>query len=115
MSPLHESPGAEGTIRMLTVITETIIKEGREADWDAAYRERAADARAQDGWVELQLLVPLEDRQRRVVVGTWRDREAWARWHDTGTFQATRDQLDDATEEHGEDRWCSVVEDEHAG
>jgi heme-degrading monooxygenase HmoA len=100
---------------MLTVITETILKDGREADWDAAYRERADDARTQDGWVELQLLVPLDDRQRRVVVGTWRDREAWERWHDTNTFEATRERLDDATEKHGVDRWFTVAEDEHSG
>jgi heme-degrading monooxygenase HmoA len=100
---------------MLTVISETVVKQGRETDWDAAYRERAADARLQDGWVELQLLVPLEESQRRLVVGTWRDREAWERWHDTDTFKATRDQLDAATEKDGDETWFSVVEDEHAG
>ena len=72
---------------MLTVITETTVKPGREGDWDEAYRERAADARGQDGWVDLHLLIPVDDRSRRVVVGTWRDREAWQRWHQTDTFQ----------------------------
>lgn len=97
---------------MLTVITETTVKPGREAEWDAAYRERASDAQAQPGWVELQLLVPLDDSRRRVVVGTWRDRDAWEQWHETDTFQATRERLDSATEEHGEDRWFKVVEEE---
>jgi heme-degrading monooxygenase HmoA len=100
---------------VLTVITETIVKPGREADWDAAYHERAAAARDQDGWVELQLLVPLDDRSRRVVVGTWRDRDAWEEWHETEKFQATRERLDDATARHGDDRWFEVAEDATTG
>ena len=94
---------------MLSVITETTVKAGREADWDTAYHERAADAKAQPGWVELQLLIPVEDSRRRVIVGTWRDRHAWEQWHETETFRATRDRLDDATEEHGEDRWFRLA------
>jgi heme-degrading monooxygenase HmoA len=97
---------------MLTVITETTVKPGREADWDAAYHERAAHARKQEGWVDLHLLVPVDDRRRRVVVGTWRDRDAWERWHETETFRGTRERLDDATESHGEDRWFDVAEEE---
>jgi heme-degrading monooxygenase HmoA len=99
---------------MLTVITETTVKPGREADWDAAYYERAAAAQAQDGWVELQLLVPLEDRRHRVVVGTWRDRQSWQQWHETEAFQATRERLDDATERHGDDRWFEVATEERS-
>jgi heme-degrading monooxygenase HmoA len=95
---------------MLTVITETALREGGESDWDEAYRERAADARKQDGWVDLHLLVPVDDRSRRVVVGTWRDRDAWVHWHTTETFLRTRDRLDAATAEHGADRWFEVVE-----
>ena len=97
---------------MHTVISETTVKPGREADWDAAYGERAADAENQPGWVELQLLVPLEDARKRVIVGTWRDRDAWQQWHETETFKAKRERLDDATEQHGEDRWFRVVKDE---
>ena len=96
---------------MISVITETTVKVGREADWDAGYHERAADARAQDGWVDLHLLVPVDDRRRRVVVGTWRDRQAWERWHQTGTFRTTRERLDDATESSAEERWFDVIED----
>lgn len=93
---------------MMTVITETTVRAGREADWDAAYRERAADARRQDGWVDLHLLVPVDDQRRRVVVGTWQDRSAWERWHETDVFRETRERLDAATESHGEDRWFDV-------
>ncbi len=97
---------------MHTVISETTVKQGREADWDAAYGERARDAENQPGWVELLVLVPLEDGRKRVIVGTWRDRDAWQQWHETETFKATRERLDNATEQHGDDRWFRVVKDE---
>jgi heme-degrading monooxygenase HmoA len=96
---------------MLTVISETRVKAGRGAEWDAAYHERAADARTQAGWVDLHLLVPVDDPQSRVIVGTWRDRDAWQGWHDTDVFHRTRDRLDAATESGGEHRWYDVVED----
>ena len=99
---------------MLTVIAETTVRQGREADWDSAYQERAADARNQPGWVDLHLLIPHDDRQKRVVVGTWRDMESWERWHTTDTFQRTRDRLDDATEAQRGERWFDVVESQTA-
>jgi heme-degrading monooxygenase HmoA len=99
---------------MKTVLTETRVKPGREGEWDRAFRERAADARRQPGWIDLHLLVPEGDPQGRLVVGTWTDREAWSRWHETESFQATRDLLDDATEERGDDRWFDVIEEETA-
>jgi len=97
---------------MLTVMTETTVQTERKDDWDRAYRERVEDAQRQDGWVDLHLLIPVDDDRRRVVVGTWRSRDDWQRWHDTETFQRTREALDAATEEHGEDRWFEVVEHE---
>lgn len=100
---------------MKAVVTETRVKPGREADWDRAFRERAYDARRQEGWVDLHLLVPEDDPQGRLVVGTWTDREAWSRWHETDSFRATRERLDEATESRGEDRWFDVIEEESAG
>jgi heme-degrading monooxygenase HmoA len=99
---------------MLTVITETTVRQGRETAWDRAYHERAADARRQDGWVDLHLLIPEGDGRQRVVIGTWRDRDAWQRWHATEAFQHTKQQLDDATESHGDERWFRVVEQQTA-
>jgi heme oxygenase (mycobilin-producing) len=95
---------------MLTVMTETIVREGMEAEWDRAYHERATDAQRQPGWVALHLLMPHGSPRSRVVVGTWRDRESWERWHETDTFQRTREALNAATESHGDDRWFDVVE-----
>lgn len=100
---------------MLTVITETTVRRGREAEWDAAYHERAADARRQPGWLDLHLLAPVDQPQARIVVGTWRDRDAWRAWHETDGFLATRARLDAATETTGEDRWFEVVEERVAG
>ena len=97
---------------MMTVMTETTVRPGHEGEWDAAYRERARDAARQDGWVDLHLLVPEDDPRRRVVVGTWTDRDAWKRWHETESFRRTREALDAAAESHGEDRWFLVVEQE---
>ena len=97
---------------MMTVISETTVRPGSERDWDRAYHERAADAPRQDGWIDLHLLIPVDAPRQRVVVGTWRDRDAWERWHDTETFRRTRAALDSATESHGEDRWFEVVVEE---
>ena len=99
---------------MLTVITETRVKQGQEAEWDRAYHERAQDARNQDGWVDLHLLIPEDDSQTRVVVGTWRDRAAWEAWHGTETFERTRERLNAATESHGSEQWYRVAEQETA-
>ena len=99
---------------MMTVISETMVRAGRERDWDRAYHQRAADASRQDGWIDLHLLIPVDALLHRVVVGTWRDRGAWERWHETETFRRTRQALDDATESHTADRWFKVVEEEAA-
>src|SRR4051812_48714788 len=94
---------------MMTVMTEVTVKQGREADWDRAYRERADDARTQLGWVDLHLLIPADEPNTRVVVGTWQDRAAWEHWHSTEGFQRTREALNDATESHSPERWFNVV------
>jgi heme-degrading monooxygenase HmoA len=97
---------------MMTVMTEVTIRPGLESDWDRVYRERAADAQRQDGWLDLRLLMPENEPRKRVVVGTWRDRASWERWHTTVDFERTSRELDAATEQHGEDRWFVVVEHE---
>lgn len=95
---------------MMTVISESTVKAGHEAAWDNAYRERAADARRQDGWVDLHLLIPEDEPMRRVIVGTWRDKAAWERWHETDEFRRGRSVLNAASESSGSDRWYTVVE-----
>lgn len=99
---------------MMTVINETTIRPGGEAQWDQAFQERAAEAQKQPGWVSLQLLTPVDEPQKRIVVGTWRDQESWEQWHNTETFQNTRQKLDEVTEHHGEDKWFNVKVEENA-
>lgn len=94
---------------MMTVITETSVKSGREQVWDQAFKSRAADAQQQPGWVATQLLVPVDDGQKRIVVGTWQDQQSWERWHTTDSFQQTRDQLNSATIDDGAERWFEVT------
>ena len=94
---------------MMTVITETSVRPGQESAWDEAFRTRAEDAQRQPGWIATQLLMPLDDKQKRVVVGTWQDRESWERWHTTEIFQKTRDQLNSATVDDGTERWFEVA------
>jgi heme-degrading monooxygenase HmoA len=95
---------------MLTVITETTLKPGMESQWDDAYRRRAEAVHDQEGWIGLQLLIPVDARNTRVVLGTWRSREDWEAWHESDVFLQTREQMDAAEEvEERNDRWFEVV------
>ena len=91
---------------MMTVITETTLETGQEAQWDQAFQERLAAARQQPGWIGVQLLIPVDDPDRRVVVGTWESREAW---HQTDTFQRTRQRMNEADRSDGRERWFQVA------
>ena len=94
---------------MMTVITETTLEPGQEAEWDRAFEERLATARQQPGWVGVQLLIPVDAPNTRVVVGTWQDRAAWGAWHQTDPFQQTRRRMNEADRSHGHERWFQVV------
>jgi heme-degrading monooxygenase HmoA len=94
---------------MLTVITETAITPGQEPEWDRAFEERQADAPNQPGWVALQLLIPLEDPSKRLVVGTWQSRADWEAWHATEVFKRTRERMDAVQQTSGPERWFEVV------
>lgn len=93
---------------MQTVITETSVKPGQEAEWDRVFQERVADARKQLGWLGVELLIPSDQPAKRVVVGTWQSRTDWDRWHDTQAFKETRQRLAGVTESDGEPRWYAV-------
>lgn len=95
---------------MMTVITETTLKPGQEQEWDQAFAERLHNARNQPGWVDLQVLSPEGQPHKRVVVGTWRSRADWERWHQTPIFQRTRGRMSAATAEDGQPHWYEVME-----
>jgi heme-degrading monooxygenase HmoA len=94
---------------MMTVITETTIQPGKEAQWDQAFAERVQAAKEQPGWHALQVLIPENASNRRVIVGTWEDRAAWARWHTAGAFHETRQHLDQLGTDDGQERWFTVA------
>lgn len=98
----------------MTVITETTIVSGQEPAWDQAYRERLADAPNQSGWVQLQLLIPLNAPNKRVVVGTWQTRADWEAWHATDVFKRTRQEMDKVEQSSGPDEWYEVMAQEDA-
>lgn len=93
----------------MTVITETTIEPGQASQWDRAFGERLADAQQQPGWLGLQLLIPLDAPNQRVVVGTWESRAAWEAWHTTEIFQRTRRQMNALDQSDGQERWYEVV------
>ena len=93
---------------MMTVITEATIEAGNEAQWDAAFEERLQAARTQPGWRATQVLIPEGEPQKRLIVGTWESRAAWARWHEADPFRQTRRQLDAADRSDGRERWFTV-------
>jgi heme-degrading monooxygenase HmoA len=94
---------------MMTVITETTIESGQEPPWDAAFEERLRDVQNQSGWISMQLLIPLDAPNKRVVIGTWQTRAAWEAWHTTETFQRTRKQMDAVKQSSSDDSWYEVV------
>ncbi len=94
---------------MMTVITETTLEAGQEAEWDQAFQERLAAARQQPGWIGVQVLIPEGEPQKRVIVGTWESQEAWARWHEANPFRETRRQLDTLDRTDGQERWFTVA------
>jgi heme-degrading monooxygenase HmoA len=94
---------------MVTVVTHVVIEEGKEPQWDAGFRERVEAAREQEGWRGVQLCIPLDAMNERVVVGTWETRAAWEAWHASDTFQRTREQMDASEIERRGEWWHEVV------
>lgn len=88
---------------MVTIITKVRLKDGAEREWDAAMRDRMAGAEKQPGWIRGQLLKPEREPRVRVIIGSWRSRENWKKWHGDPRFAETRRRLDGlvaAPEEH---------------
>jgi heme-degrading monooxygenase HmoA len=75
---------------MVTIVTDVRLKEGSEQEWDATMQERMTAARKQAGWVGGQMLSPVDDPTKRVIVGTWQTRDDWQKWHEDPDFADTR-------------------------
>lgn len=94
---------------MMTIITHVTLKQGSEPDWDAVMRERLASAHEQAGWVGGQLLMPLDELNRRVIVGIWLTRADWEAWHNDPTFTETRRRLEGLEAEPSRHAWHEVL------
>ena len=94
---------------MKTIVTDVHLKPGAGRDWDAGMRKRLTAARKRPGWVGGQLLRPVDNEDRRLIVGTWRTRGDWEGWHHDPTFAETRQRLDGLESAPAEHWWHDVV------
>src|SRR5262249_51619562 len=94
---------------MMTIVTTVRLKEGAEQEWDNVMRERLAAAKTQAGWIGGQLLRPESQRETRIIVGTWRTKEDWEKWHEDPEFAETRQRLDGLSREEPRHSWHDVV------
>jgi heme-degrading monooxygenase HmoA len=98
---------------MMTIVSRITIEPGKEPGWDAAFRERLAAAKEQPGWVAVQLCIPADAVDKRVVIGTWETRADWEAWHATDAFQKTREPMEGLETEAREEWWHEVILEEH--
>ncbi|MGH7391301.1 MAG: antibiotic biosynthesis monooxygenase family protein [Candidatus Rokuibacteriota bacterium] len=95
----------------MTIVTYVTLKEGAEPHWDTAMRERLTAARDQPGWIGGQLLTPLDELNKRVIVGNWLTRAAWEAWHTDPAFKGTRARLEGLEAAPSQHSWHEVIED----
>ena len=93
----------------MTIVTHLCLESGREPEWDAAFRERIAAARTQPGWVAVQLCIPADALNERVVIGTWQTRADWEDWHGSEAFQETRRRLEQVDDDRRREWWHEVL------
>jgi heme-degrading monooxygenase HmoA len=99
---------------MMTIVTRMTLKEASEPEWDAAMRERLDAARHKPGWIGAQLLIPLDDLRKRVLIGTWKTRADWEAWHRDPAFAETRKRLEGLEAAPSEEWWHEVILDARA-
>src|SRR5487761_1272540 len=93
----------------MTVVTYVTLKEGTAPEWDVAMRERLEAAKGQEGWLRGQLLMPLEDLSKRVIIGTWQTRAHWEAWHQDEAFAGPRRRLEDLEASPSETTWFEII------
>jgi heme-degrading monooxygenase HmoA len=98
---------------MMTTVTIVTIEPGKEAGWDEAFQERAASVKQHPGWIGVQMCVPVNAPNRRVVIGTWENRADWEAWHTTTVFQQTRNRMDGVESAPRQEWWHEVILEEH--
>src|SRR5438067_7154878 len=100
---------------MMTIVSHVRIKAGQEPAWDAAMRQRVEAVKEQPGFVAVQLCIPVDALNERVIIGTWETRADWEAWHGSEEFQKTRAQLEepDVKWRGRREWWHEVIVTEH--
>jgi heme-degrading monooxygenase HmoA len=93
----------------MTIVTRSVLKDGSANEWDAAMRERMSEAHTAQGWISGRILVPVDQPNGRVIVGTWQNRQDWERWHTDEEFRETRERLDGLQAQPDEMSWNEVL------
>jgi heme-degrading monooxygenase HmoA len=57
----------------------------------------------------VQLCLPLEAPDERVVIGSWETRAAWEAWNESDAFQSTRKRMDRCEVDPKGEWWHEVV------
>ncbi len=99
---------------MMTIVTHVMLREGSAPEWDAAMRARLASVRGRPGWIGTQLLIPNDEMNKRVIIGTWRTRADWEVWHRDPAFTETRARLDGLEAAPSQEWWHEVILDVRA-
>lgn len=87
-----------------------MLKDGSEQAWDAVMQERLDAAQRLPGWLEGQVLKPMDGKSpRRIVVGSWKSRNDWEAWHRDPVFKTTRARLDSLESEPRRQWWHEVT------
>lgn len=94
---------------MMTVVTHIEIAEGNEPDWDAAMRERVDSAKQQPGFMSVQVCIPVDGLNERVVIGSWQTRADWEAWHESRIFAETRERMDRCEVQRKGEWWHEVL------
>ena len=86
---------------------------GRHQHTAMVMRERLAAVKEQPGFVAVQLCIPSDAINERVIIGTWESRADWAAWHETEAFRQSRARLEAAQTKKQREWWHEVVLAEH--
>jgi heme-degrading monooxygenase HmoA len=98
---------------MMTIVTHCTIEPGKEPAWDTAFQQRVEAAKKQPGWVGAQLCIPADAVNKRIIIGTWETRAHWEAWHNSPSFQKTREQMEGSETEPRNEWWHEVILEEH--
>ena len=66
-------------------------------------------AKQHPGFVSVQLCIPVNNMNERVIIGTWATRADWEAWHSTEEFQQTRARLEEPDAKSRRESWFEVM------